>query len=94
MSRRLVLFLILMALHGLAIAYSPEWLAPWVAATIYGPLMLLQQLNLPVFGLAASGGWAAPSFIAWAILVLFWGLIWFAVASLMARYLKKWARIG
>lgn len=92
MSLRLSLLLVFLALHGLAIVATPEWLAPIIAGTVYGPLMFFQAFNLPVFGAAASAGWAAPSLLGWGILILVWAAIWLGVASLIACGLKKLAR--
>lgn len=78
MTRTKVVFLLLAGCHlGLLLAARAgvELLAPAAAATVYAPLVLL-------FGIAQSGGWAAPSLLGWVLVVAFWGLLWWAVAAL------------
>ncbi|NHZ64046.1 hypothetical protein [Massilia genomosp. 1] len=88
MTLRTVLFIGLGAGHALACwigAASPA-LGPAIAATIYGPLFALDAVSLPVFGNAASGGWAAPSPLGWACVLMLWGALWWGVAALLARW--------
>lgn len=82
-----VLFLCLAAGHALLgwFGAGSAALGPAIAATIYGPLFLLDALRLPVFGNGQSGGWAAPSPFGWLCLVLLWSAIWWGVAALLAR---------
>lgn len=93
MSLRTVLFGVLAAGHAL-LAWSgaaSAALGPAIAATIYGPLFLLDALRLPVFGNGPSGGWAGPSPLGWVCLLLLWGAVWWGVATLLAR---AWRRLG
>lgn len=85
MTRTKVVFLLLAGCHlGLLLTARAgvELLAPAAAATVYAPLVLLHWAGLGVFGIAQSGGWAAPSLLGWVLVVAFWGLLWWAVAAL------------
>lgn len=83
---------VMMALHFLAIAFLPKELAPAMAGSIYLPLMPLRALGLPVLSPAPSGGWAGPSVLGWVAVALVWGLIWWGVASLVARLTRPGRR--
>lgn len=91
MTLRTVLFMGLAACHALAAWFwaGSAALGPAIAATIYGPLFVLDALRLPVFGNAPSGGWAAPSLLGWACVVLLWSAVWWGVASLLARAWRR-----
>ncbi|AOF84266.1 putative membrane protein [Hydrogenophaga sp. RAC07] len=67
----------------------PQALAPAIAVSIYVPLMLLQGLGLPVFGAAESGGWPGPSLLGWALLSLFWLLVWWLLFAVVIRLLSR-----
>ncbi|MCY0913665.1 hypothetical protein [Massilia antarctica] len=91
MTLRSVLFVGLATAHAL-IAWTwagTSALGPAIAATIYGPLLVLDALGLPVFGSGASGGWAAPSLLGWVCVVLVWAGIWWGVAALLARLCRR-----
>ncbi|MDM5177896.1 hypothetical protein PO883_11905 [Massilia sp. DJPM01] len=87
MQRRTVLFVGLATAHALIawIWAGTSIVGAAIAATIYGPLFVLDALRLPVFGNGASGGWGAPSVPGWVCVVLFWAAIWWGVAALLAR---------
>jgi len=53
-------------------AHSLGPLAPLIAGSVYLPLMPLQQMGVPVFGSGESGGWAAPSVLGWATVIVVW----------------------
>ena len=75
----------LVTLHVLATVRPPEAIAPAVGGAVYAPLMVLNALGLPVYGRAESGGWAAPSLLAWALVAIFWAAVWWGVAVLASR---------
>lgn len=75
----------LVTLHALATARPPEAIAPAVGGAVYAPLMVLKALGLPVYGRPESGGWAAPSWLGWALVAIFWAAVWWGVASLASR---------
>jgi hypothetical protein len=79
-------------LQFLAVAFPPDAIAPAVAMSIYVPLILLQGLGLPVFMAAESGGWAAPSLFGWAIVVIFWTILWWSVAAFVAYLVSYFVR--
>lgn len=91
MSLRAVLFSGLAGIHALVswIGAGGGTLGPAIAATIYGPLFLLDALRLPVFGNGPSGGWAGPSPLGWACVLLLWGAFWWGVAALLARACRR-----
>ncbi|HEX8611202.1 MAG TPA: hypothetical protein VF800_07925 [Telluria sp.] len=87
MNLRALLFAGLATGHALV-----TWIGiggPAVAATIYGPLFVLVALRLPVLDAAPSGGWAAPSLLGWACVLLFWCAVWWGVALLLARACRR-----
>ncbi|MDM0030896.1 hypothetical protein QTI33_01925 [Variovorax sp. J22P271] len=85
------LFAALVLLHAAGVLFAPAPLAPLVAASVYLPLMPLQQMGVPVFGSGESGGWAAPSVLGWAAVVAVWAVTWWAVAQLG---FGLWRRVG
>jgi hypothetical protein len=92
MDLRLIAVLMLVAAHALAIltaSYLPDRIAALVAGAIYLPLLPLNALGLPVFGRAASGGWASPSVLGWSILVIVWASLWWAVVYGIARVFRN-----
>lgn len=89
MHIRWLLFTALSGSHSIAVLISPEILAPAVAGSVYIPLMLVKSAGVPVFAAAESGGWAAPSLLGWALVILVWAAIWWAVASLISRLLRR-----
>ena len=93
MRSRGILFGLLCGIHLAAVLFTPEFLAPAIAGTIYLPLMPFNFIELPVFGSAESGGWAAPSLLGWAIDFIFWVVVWWALASFLQyiylNHLKK-----
>lgn len=91
MRLRALLFAALAAGHVLSawIGAGSAALGPAIAATVYGPLLVLDAVRLPVFGAGPSGGWAGPSPFGWACLVLFWGALWWGVATLLARLWRR-----
>jgi hypothetical protein len=64
-------------------------LGPALAASVYGPLFVLDALRLPVFGNGPSGGWAGPAPFGWVCLLLLWGALWWGVAALLARAWRR-----
>lgn len=84
MRLRQFIFMILAAVHAFSIVMVPALLAPAVAASVYGPLMPLQALGLPVFLKADSSGWPAHSLLGWSAVTLVWCAIWWGVANLSA----------
>ncbi|MEN3157700.1 hypothetical protein ABC502_04860 [Alkalimonas sp. NCh-2] len=58
-------------------------------ASIYLPLMLLQQLGVPVLGAAESWGWPAPTLLGYVLLVLFWLGSWMLVGYLITRVMLQ-----
>ncbi|KRB64185.1 hypothetical protein ASE07_11275 [Noviherbaspirillum sp. Root189] len=76
-------------LQFLAVAFPLEAIAPAVAMSIYVPLTLLRGLGLPVFTAAESGGWAAPSLFGWAIVAIFWTILWWSVASFVGYFVGR-----
>ncbi|NHZ44988.1 hypothetical protein [Massilia aquatica] len=91
MKLRTVLFIGLCAGHALLswIGAGGATLGPAIAATIYAPLFVLDALRLPVFGNGPSGGWAGPSPLGWACVLLLWGAVWWGVATLLARACRR-----
>ncbi|MFB9241584.1 hypothetical protein IV454_06695 [Massilia antarctica] len=91
MTLRSVLFVGLATVHAVIgwIWAGTGTLGPAIAATIYGPLFVLDALGLPVFGSGASGGWAAPSLLGWVCVVLVWAAIWWGAAALLARLRRR-----
>lgn len=67
----------------------PQALAPAIAASIYVPLMLLQGLGLPVLEAAEGGGWPGPSLLGWALLALFWLLVWWLLFAALVQLLPR-----
>ncbi|WP_157778268.1 hypothetical protein [Massilia violaceinigra] len=91
MRLRTLLFIGLSTAHALVawIWAGTSTIGPAIAATIYGPLFVLDAIKLPVFGGWPSGGWAAPSLLGWACVVLFWAAIWWGVAVLLVRPCRR-----
>ena len=89
MHLRWLLFTILAGAHAVLAWLSPKLLAPALAGSLYLPLLPLQALGLPVFALAESGGWPAPSPLGWTLALLLWLAVWWAMASLLARLLPR-----
>jgi len=87
MNLRWVLWGVLLAMQALTLVARPDALAPAVAGSIYLPLMVANAAGLPVYGRAESGGWAAPSVLGWCVVAVFWALVWWGVATLVARLL-------
>ena len=92
MCRR-CLFAALVLLHVAGVLWAPQALAPFMAGTVYVPLMLLKAVGLPVYAAAAAGGWASPSPLGWAAVAVVWGLVWGLVAGLLARGICRKANI-
>ena len=67
MHLRWLIFSTLIGVHVAVFIFAPELIAPLVAGSIYLPLWPLSTIGIPVFGVAASGGWAAPSLLGWAV---------------------------
>lgn len=80
--RRWQVFAALVLLHGAGIVFAPDPLAPLIAGSIYLPLMPLNEIGVPVFSAAESGGWSALSGLGWATVIIVWGITWWAVAGL------------
>lgn len=85
------LFAALVLLHVAGVLFAPSPLAPFIAGSVYLPLMPLQQMGVPVFGSGESGGWAAPSILGWAAVVAMWAVTWWAVAKFA---FGLWRRFG
>lgn len=81
-SRSWHLFATLVLLHTAGVLFAPRSLSPLIAGSVYLPLMPLRQIGAPVFGSGESGGWAAPSILGWAIVIVVWAVTWWAVAKL------------
>lgn len=94
MRIRWVAWGVMMTLHFLVLGLAPETLAPALAGSVYLPLMPLRALGLPVLSSAQSGGWAGPSVLGWAVVVLVWAAIWWGVASLVARVTRPGHRVS
>ena len=89
MHLRWLIFATLIGVHVAVFIFAPELIAPLVAVSLYLPLWPLSTIGIPVFGVAASGGWAAPSLLGWAVVFCLWSAIWFAVATLLSRLFTK-----
>ena len=89
MHPRWLIFATLIGIHVMVVVFAPELIAPLVAGSIYLPLWPLRAIGIPVFGVAASGGWAAPSLLGWTVVFCLWSAIWFAVATLLSRLFTK-----
>jgi hypothetical protein len=86
---RTLLALALTLVHATAAYFGsrlPNALAAFLAGTVYGPLWLVSQMGLPVFGPAESGGWAGPSLLGWTFLALFWFAVWWLLVSLLLKW--------
>ena len=88
MHLRLALWALLLMLQFLAIAFAPDAIAPAVAGSVYVPLIVLRALRLPVLAAAQSGGWESPSLLGWAVLAVFWAVVWWSAISLVG-YLAR-----
>lgn len=88
MHLRWPLFAVLACSHAAVALVAPEASAP-VAGSVYLPLMLLQAVGIPVFAAAESGGWAVPSLLGWAAVLILWFAIWWAVASFLSRLFHR-----
>lgn len=82
-------FVVLVGSHAALAWLSPEGLAPLIAGSLYLPLLPLQAIGLPVFATGESGGWPAPSVLGWALALLVWLALWWAMATLLARLLAR-----
>ena len=85
MHPRWLIFATLIAIHVAVLLFASDLIAPLIAGSIYLPLWPLSTIGIPVFGVAESGGWAAPSLLGWAAVFCLWSAIWFAVATLLSR---------
>ena len=84
--------LLLLAAHALLVVFAssvPEPIAPFLAASVYGPLWPLQALGAPVFAPTGGWGWSSPSVLGWAVLALFWGGFWLGAVWLVARITRR-----
>ena len=79
------LFAALAILHVGGVLFPPSPLAPLIAGSVYVPLTALKMAGLPVYASAEAWGWASPSRLGWAAVIVFWGLAWWGVAKLVAR---------
>jgi len=86
------LFAALAFAHAGGVLLSPEALAPFFAGSIYLPLTLMKFIGLPVYAATEGWGWASPSRFGWVAIIVFWGLVWWAVARLVAKVLRRWRR--
>lgn len=89
MHLRWVMFAVLAGAHAALAWLSPTALAPLIVGSLYLPLLPLQAIGLPVFAAAESGGWTAPSALGWALVLLLWLALWWAMAALLARLLPR-----
>ena len=89
MKVRVILFGIFGGTHLMASHFTPEFLAPVIAGTIYIPLMPFRIVGIPVYGSAESGGWASPSLLGWAIVFTFWTVVWWVFASVVLHLYYK-----
>ena len=89
MHLRWLIFAALIGVHVAVIVFAPAFITPLLAGSIYLPLWPLSTMGIPVFGVAPSGGWAAPSLLGWALVFCLWSAIWFAVATLLSRLFTK-----
>jgi hypothetical protein len=92
MRLRLALWGSLLLLQLLAIASPPDAIAPAAAGSVYVPLMVLRALGLPVFAAAESLGWQSPSLLGWAMVAVFWAIVWWNVVWLLNYLIRR--RIG
>jgi hypothetical protein len=89
---RSVAFLAPVIAHAGLIALGdrlPQALAPAIAVSVYLPLMPLQDLGLPVFGAAESGGWPGPSLLGWVLLGLLWLSVWWLLSAAVVRLFAR-----
>ncbi|WP_119291114.1 hypothetical protein [Azohydromonas sediminis] len=80
---------VLTALHVALVAAAhalPPAIAPLVAATVYGPLLPLSALGVPVFAAAEAGGWASPSVVGWLVWLGVWSVVWTGVVAAARRF--------
>jgi hypothetical protein len=87
----LAAFLVLICIHGALVTSVdalPEAVAPAIAGTVYLPLWLLQAIGLPVFGRAASAGWAGPSLLGWVLAAVIWAALWWLFVAALAKVQK------
>lgn len=88
---RLITFFALVSVHVALVTLGPllsESLAPVAAGTVYLPLWSLSSIGLPVFGPAASGGWAGPNFLGWVLVAGLWSTLWWWLAAVVASLRK------
>lgn len=59
-----------------------------IAGTIYLPLWPVNKLSLPVFQV---NQWMIPppNFLGWTFVVVFWGLLYLAIATSISRFLQR-----
>lgn len=89
---RMLAFLIFVSTHVGLLAFGhllPDSLAPPVVGTVYLPLWPLHAVGLPVFGRAESGGWSSPNMLGWLFVAGIWGVLWWMLASTIARLRKQ-----
>jgi len=89
MRARWILFAVLSGGHFTVALVAPRALAPAIAGSVYVPLMLFKSAGVPVFSAAEPGGWSAPSWLGWVIVLIVWLAIWWAVASLLSHILSR-----
>ena len=90
-NRSFHLFAALVLLHIAGVLFAPRALAPLIAGSVYLPLLPVHQMGVPVFGSGESGGWAAPSILGWATVIVVWTATWWTVTKLI---LELWRRVG
>lgn len=82
MRRRRYLFAALVVLHLGGFLFPPDALAPLAGSSVYLPLTLLKMIGLPVYASSEAWGWASPSPLGWAAVIMIWALTWWWVAKL------------
>jgi len=77
-----------LGLAVLSIFLGIDRLSAIVAGTIYLPLWPVSKLGLPVF---QGNQWMIPppNALGWAFVAVFWGLLYWALASSLSRFLQK-----
>ena len=83
------LFAALVLLHASGFLFAPKGLAPLFGNSVYLPLTLLKMAGLPVYASTEAWGWASPSLFGWVAVILFWALVWWAVANLVVRVFRR-----
>jgi len=92
MSKTLKIWSILSTAHlgvaALSMVLGIDRLSAIVAGTIYLPLWPVSKLGLPVF---QRNQWMLPppNLLGWALVVCFWASVYWAIATLLGRILKK-----